>query len=70
MIVDKQTLKSWQGIVLGYIETDNVGNKIVRDSYGKVLGRYDKRADITRDLYGRVVAKGDQCTMLIGLNNK
>ena len=52
------------------VQAMDFGNKIVRDSYGKVLGRYDKRADITRDLYGRVVAKGDQCTMLIGLNNK
>lgn len=61
----KQLIRDYAGRVLGSVETDNVGNKLVRDLYGKVLGKYDKRADVTRDLYGRVVAKGDHSSMLI-----
>lgn len=61
----KQWIRDYAGRVLGSVETDNVGNKIVRDLYGKVLGKYDKRADLTRDLYGHVVAKGDHSSMLI-----
>ena len=66
MIVDKQIIKDWRGKIIGYIETDNYGNKIVRDFYRRILGRYDKKHDVTRDFYGRRVAKGDQCSMLLG----
>lgn len=61
----KQWIRDYAGRVLGSVETESSGNRIIRDQYGKVLGRYDKRADVTRDLYGRVVAKGDQSAMLI-----
>lgn len=61
----KQWIRDYAGRVLGSVETESSGNKIIRDQYGRVLGKYDKRADVTRDLYGRVVAKGDQSAMLI-----
>ena len=66
MIIDKQIIKDWRGKIIGYIETDNFGNKIVRDFYRKILGKYDKKSDMTRDFYGRMVAKGDQCSLLLG----
>ena len=66
MIIDKQIIKDWRGKIIGYIETDNFGNKIVRDFYRKVLGKYDKKNNVTRDFYGRMIAKGDQCSLLLG----
>lgn len=51
--------------VIAKIETDTQGNKIVKDFYGKVLGRYDARTNTTKDFYGRVLAKGDAVGMLI-----
>lgn len=61
----KQWIRDYAGRVIGSVETDSLGNKIVRDLYGKILGKYDKRADVTRDLYGRILAKGDHSSMLI-----
>lgn len=69
MIIDRQIIKDWRGKILGYIDTDRNGNKIVRNFYRKVLGKYDKRTNTTRDFYGKLVAKGDQCSLLLGRQN-
>ena len=60
-----QIIRDFGGKILRKIETDHVGNKIVRDFYGHILGRYDKRNDVTRDFYGKIVARGDNCGLLI-----
>ena len=64
------TVRDFYGKIQGYIETDNQGNKIVRDFYRRILGRYDKTHDVTRDFYGRIIGKGDQATLLISLANQ
>lgn len=62
----KDRVKNWQGRILGSIDTDTTtGDKIAKDFYGRILGKYDKRSDTTRDFYGRVIAKGDRVAMLI-----
>ena len=68
MIVDKQYVREFSGKILGSIETDHLGNKTIRDFYGRVLGKYDKKQDVTRDFYGKIVARGDQSSLLIGTN--
>lgn len=65
-----EVIKDWTGKIIGYIETDYTGNKIVRDFYRKVIGRYDKRQNVTRDFYGRSIAKGDQCSLLFNLTRR
>lgn len=65
MATDVQIIRDFTGRIMGYIETDNVGNKIVRDFYRVVLGKYDKKSNVTRDFYGRVIAKGDVSSSLI-----
>ena len=60
-----QTIRDFYNRVIGYIETDRDGNKIVRNFYKKILGRYDKKHDVTRDFYNRIVGKGDLSTMLL-----
>lgn len=70
MIVNRQTIKRWDGVIIGFIETDEKGNKTVKDFYGHILGKYDKRHDVTRDFYGRQVAKGDQSSMLFSFSQQ
>ena len=66
MIV-KNKVQDWTGKIIGFIEEDtSTGNKTVRDFYGRVLGRYIKKLNVTKDFYGRNVAKGDQLTLLLG----
>lgn len=66
--MNEEIIKDWKGKVIGYIQTDNKGNKIIRDFYRRILGRYDKALNVTKDFYGRLVAKGDQSSMLFNYN--
>lgn len=63
-----ETIRDFYGKKIGTIETDGSGNKTVRDFYGKILGHYKKDRNVTTDFYGKVIAKGDCCGMLIGRN--
>ena len=58
-------IKDFYGRVIGTIDTDAQGNKIARDFYRRIVGKYDKRTNTTRDFYGRVVARGDAVSTLI-----
>ena len=68
-MIERDKVKDWRGKIIGFIDTDTVtGNKIVRDFYGKQLGRYNKKLNITQDFYGRHVAKGDRIMMFLNTN--
>lgn len=60
----EQIIREFNGRIIGFIQEDEKGNKIVRDFHRRVLGRYDKVSNTTRDFYGRVIAKGDSSAML------
>ena len=64
----KVPVRDWTGKILGFIETDDQGNKVIYNFYNQILGKYDKKLDVTKDFYGRLIAKGDQSSMLIGMN--
>lgn len=59
------TIRDYYNRILGYIETDEVGNKIARDFYRRIVGTYDAKKDVTRDFYNRIIAKGDIVASLI-----
>lgn len=58
-MAQKEAVRNWQGKILGWVETDSRGNKILRDFYGNILGKYDKSCNVTRDFYGNKVGQGD-----------
>lgn len=64
----EEILRDFYGKIIGYIETDPTGNKTIRDFYRKIKGRYDKNLNVTRDFYGRIIARGDQSSMLLTKN--
>lgn len=61
----KEPVKDWQGKILGFVETESNGNKVLCDFYGRILGKYDKSLNVTRDFYGRQVGKGDVLMTLL-----
>lgn len=61
----KQIIRDRMGRPIGTIDVQPSGDKILRDPAGRILGRYDKRSDLTKDPHGRTVAKGDALTMLL-----
>lgn len=65
-MIQREKIKDWTGKIIGFIDTDSVtGNKLIKDFYGRIRGKYIKRLDITQDFYGRTVAKGDQSAMML-----
>ncbi len=65
-MIERDKVKNWQGKIIGFVDTDSVtGNKVVRDFYGRILGKYNKKLNITQDFYGRLVSKGDRTMMLL-----
>ena len=62
----RQDIRDFYGRIIGYIETDErTGNKTGRDFYCRILGTWDKNLNVTRDFYGRIVARGDALSGLI-----
>ena len=70
MLVNRTSIREFSGKIIGYVDLDTTCDKIVRDFYGKILGRYDKKQNVTRDFYGKIIAYGDQAAMLLGLNER
>lgn len=65
-MIERDKVKDYTGKIIGFIDYDTfTGDKVVRDFYGRILGRYRKRLNITQDFYGRTVAKGDRVMMLL-----
>lgn len=60
-----QTIRDFNGRIIGYIETDDKGNKTVKDFYRKILGYYDVKQNVTKDFYKKIVARGDASAMLL-----
>lgn len=56
------------GKIIGFIGLDtSTGNKILKDFFGKIKGKYNARLDITAGFYGRQIAKGDQLMMTLNV---
>ena len=60
------SIKSWDGKIIGFVETDSEGNKVVRDFYLNIVSRYDAKQNVTRDFYGKIVGKGDLTMVELG----
>lgn len=65
-----ETIKDFYGVILGYIEEDSNGNKVGKDFYRRIVGKYDKKLNVTKDFYGRIVSKGDVLSSLIVSSSK
>lgn len=65
MIKSTETIRDFYGVIIGFIETDDRGDKTARDFYRRILGYYDKKQNVTRDFYHKIIAKGDAVVGLI-----
>ena len=67
-IISKEPVRQFGGKIMGFIETDKDGNQQVRDFYGRILGTYDKKMNVTRDFYGRILTQGNTVLGLLYKN--
>lgn len=58
-------IKDFYGRVLGYVEDKSNGDRVAYNFYGKVLGTFIKKRNVTTDFYGRVLGQGDFVVSLI-----
>lgn len=65
MLVSKEKIKDQNGKIVGWVETDHLGNKVAKDFYGRLKGRYSKMTNLTKDFYGKIVAQGDATVGLL-----
>ena len=63
--MSKEAIKTFNGKIIGCIETKPSGDKVVTNFTGRILGYYKKGPNITTDALGRTIARGDACAMLL-----
>ena len=63
--INKVAIREFSGKILGWLETDAAGNQQVRTFSGRIIGRYDKQLDCTRDFYGKIITKGNTVSGLL-----
>lgn len=61
----EETIKDWKGKIIGYIEIKSNGDKVIRDFYRVIKGKYIKNLDYTYDFYNRRIGPGDQLMRLL-----
>ena len=63
----RETIREFNGRIIGYIDVESNGNKTVRSFGGKILGYYDRNADVTKDFYNKILYRGDMASALLVL---
>lgn len=63
--MQEEIIKDWKGRTIGFIQTQSNGDARILDFYRRTLGTYNKKLNITKDFYGRIIAKGNQLSMLL-----
>jgi len=53
------------GLVVGSIETQPNGDRILRNAQNEIRGYYEAKGDVTRDADQNIVAKGDKLRSMI-----
>ncbi len=64
---EKIPIRDFYGKIIGYRREKLNGDIEISDFYGRIKGRYDKRLDVTRDFYGRIISRGDTSAALLNL---
>ena len=66
----KEYIRDFYGRIIGSYDTQSDGTIILRDFHGRIKGKFDPKQNVTRDFYGRIVAKGNHLSMLLNKEEK
>lgn len=58
-------LKDFKGRIYGYLHTQTNGDVWAYDFYGKLVGKYIKSEDVTRNFNGQNISTGNVVVTLI-----
>lgn len=57
--MERQSIRKFNGQIVGYYEVESNGDKTIKDFYGRILGYYKKGRDVTTTFSGVIIAYGD-----------
>ena len=60
----RELVKDFYGKIIGSTEQEGT-RTVVRDFYGRILGYYESKEDVTKDLYGRIISRGNTAIGLL-----
>ncbi len=63
----RETIREFNGSIVGHLEHESNGDITVKNFYGKILGRYEKSQDVTKDFYGKILYRGNMAAALLVL---
>lgn len=63
--MERITLKDNRFRIIGYVDIDKNGDKILRNERFQILGYYKKQRDVTTDARFVIVGRGDILTSLL-----
>lgn len=63
----EETIRTYSGMIVGRIKTLSNGDKEVRNFSYQILGYYRKSRDVTTDMTGRILYRGDMAAALLVL---
>lgn len=61
----KFPIKTVGGKICGWIQVEDNGDKKALDTAGKILGYYRANSNVTTDVSGRLIARGDVVSSFI-----
>lgn len=61
----KEAIKDYRNDTTGYLITESNGIQKVTDIQGKVLGIYDPKQDVTKDIHGKKLGYGNRLMGLV-----
>lgn len=66
MATKTEYIKTFEGVIVGIIETKDNGDQLARDFNSRqILGYYRAKYNDTTDFYGRVIGRGNLLSSLI-----
>ncbi len=65
--MSREIIKDFSGRIIGYLDEQSNGDIIAKDAGGRILGRYDRGLNVTKDAYGKILFKGNMAGSLIGM---
>lgn len=57
--MEKEAIREFSGKIIGWVETDNNGNQLVRNFIGNIIAKYDSNMNVTRDFLGNIISRGN-----------
>lgn len=61
----RETIRNFQGQIIGFIDTDSSGNKTIRNFGGQILGFYKADRNCTTNFGGQILYFGDMSSSLL-----